>query len=496
MSNPKTAPSRPLPPQPENGYVHKCDLDAYLDRNLPIPTQVVSNEEFIPPPQSLRQKMVEYRLGSMADRIAKNLGMDRRAFLRTASGMATAFAAMNCVFGKHFRVDASEMLDLEAAQEARNADRYFIFDVQTHHVAAGRNIPALLGYRRAAQAWNPELRKSPPKMDDLFLENYIKEIFLDSETDMVVISGFPSPTDNTNILPPDQMVKTRGWVNQLTSSQRVVSHGLMSPDLGTRNLEAMKVQAEKLKIEAWKGYPGQPLGPRHDGWWLDDEKEAYPVFEYSRKIGVKNLCFHKGLPLAGFNVEHCNPKDVYKAAKDFPDLNFLIYHSAFKAVEEALPVVDGNFEKTYIPWTSDICAWKKKNPEVNNVYMELGSTFGIMVISHPKLCVYVVGMILDAFGEDHVLWGTDSIWWGTPQWQIEAMKRIQMPEELIQRFGFKPLTREVKAKILGLNAARVYNVKPEAKRNPMPEDYIDKIRKLYQASGPLPSNTQYGWVRA
>jgi hypothetical protein len=117
--------------------------------------------------------------------------------------MATAFAAMNSVFVPYFRVDA-----------------------------AGVKIPPLLGYRRAGAAWNPDLGKRAPQMDDLYIENYIKEVFLDSQTDMMVISGFPSPTDNTNILPPDKMVKTRSWINQLTSSRRVVSHGLMSPDLG------------------------------------------------------------------------------------------------------------------------------------------------------------------------------------------------------------------------------------------------------------------------
>jgi hypothetical protein len=76
------------------------------------------------------------------------------------------------------------------------------------------------------------------------------------------------------------------------------------------------------------------------------------------------------------------------------------------------------------------------------------------------------------------------------------MKRITMPQELIDRFGYKPLTREVKAKILGLNGAKVYNVDPSAKRNPIPSDYIDRLRKMYQAAGPKPSNTQYGWVPA
>ena len=122
--------------------------------------------------------------------------------------------------------------------------------------------------------------------------------------------------------------------------------------------------------------------------------------------------------------------------------------------------------------------------------MELGSTFGMMVITQPLLCCHVLGMIIDAFGADHVLWGTDSVWWGTPQWQIEGMRRLEMPESLMKRFGYRPLTPAVKRQIFGLNAARVYGVDPKARRNAMPGDYVDRVKKLYQqAGGPQASQT-------
>jgi uncharacterized protein len=301
-----------------------------------------------------------------------------------------------------------------------------------------------------------------------------------------------------NILPPDQMVRTRGWVNQLTHSRRMISHGLISPDLGTQNTERMQVQAEKLKIEAWKGYTGQGLGADKSGWWLDDEKVAYPTLEYSRRLKVKNICIHKGLASGLFNEEHCNPRDVVKVSKDFPDLNFLLYHSGFKSLEAALPAAqDGFRQSSHVPWVSDLCEWRKKNPHMTNVYMELGSTFGMMAITQPLLCCHVLGMIIDAFGADHVLWGTDSIWWGSPQWQIEALRRLEMPDSLMKQFGYKPLTTEVKRQIFGLNAARVYGIDAKAKRKPVPGDYIDRLKKLYkQAGSQMPSNTQYGWVAA
>ncbi len=86
---------------------------------------------------------------------------------------------------------------------------------------------------------------------------------------------------------------------------------------------------------------------------------------------------------------------------------------------------------------------------------------------------------------------------GSPQWQIEAFRRLEMPEELTKRFGWKPLTDDVKRKIFGLNGARLYGVNPEAKVNPIPGDYLDKLRQLYKQSGMAArSDTQYGWVRA
>ena len=103
-------------------------------------------------------------------------------------------------------------------------------------------------------------------------------------------------------------------------------------------------------------------------------------------------------------------------------------------------------------------------------------------------------MMIDAFGDDHVLWGTDSIWWGSPQWQIEAFRRLQMPEEYMQRFGFKPLTDEVKRKIFGLTAAKIYGIDPEAKLRALPGDALTKLKAAYRSAGGAPSNTQYGWI--
>lgn len=475
-------------------WLRKSDADDKAGNVFPLPTQVISNEEFYPIAQTPKQQKVESHLVELADRNAKRLGTTRRDFLLSAGGTAAAFVALNSVFGKFFEVDAHEMFE-PAAYAEKWPKKEFIFDIQTHHVAAGRKAMPILSFRRMGEKFNPALVGRNHQMEDLYLANYIKEIFLDSDTLVAVITGYPAASDGANILPAAEMIGTRTEINGLAKSRRLISHGLFSPDLGAQDLEAMQRQAEVLKVEAWKGYPGQPLGPGREGWWMDDEQVAYPAYEYARKCGIKTICVHKGLPLPGFDVDHCSPRDVPKAAMDFPDLTFVVYHSGFRSLTDSMmAAMDGFKTSSYVPWVSDLCEARKKNPKMTNVYMELGSTFGQLVITEPLLCGHVLGMIIQAFGEDHVLWGTDSIWWGSPQWQIEAFRRFQMPQELITRFGYKPLTDEVKAKIFGLNSARVYGVDVKAQLNSIPEDALSKLKQQYTASNIAPSNTQYGWV--
>ena len=91
---------------------------------------------------------------------------------------------------------------------------------------------------------------------------------------------------------------------------------------------------------------------------------------------------------------------------------------------------------------------------MNNVYPEIGSAFGSLAIQHPVMCQHLIGKNIKHYGVDHVIWGTDCLWWGSPQWVIEAFKRFQISDELCEKFGYAKLTKEDKAKIFGLNAAQ------------------------------------------
>ena len=108
-----------------------------------------------------------------------------------------------------------------------------------------------------------------------------------------------------------------------------------------------------------------------------------------------------------------------------------------------------------IPWISDILRILKRNPKIKNIYFELGSTFNILSSATPRTCMHMLGQMLQFAGADHILWGTDSIWNGSPQSQIERMRRFKIADELIEKYQYPQLTDEVKDQILGLNAARL-----------------------------------------
>ena len=474
------------------------DMRRGLTSDPPIPTRLVSNEEFPPLAQTIEQRRVEHRILAEAGRLAPRLGLSRRDFLRTGGGMATSLLAMNAVFGPFFDVLPVEAVEPVAFQE-RAGTPFFVFDVQLHYVSAGYDPTGaeagrkgavsrqgLLGLRQRGRRLNPKLASDRGTMADLGWENFVKEVFLDSETAIGLISTPPGPYPQEAVVPPKEMTHIRDEINRVTQSRRMLAHGLVSPQLGQADLDFMDQQASTLKIDAWKAYTGAAAKGFDRGWFLDDEKLAYPMLERARKLGVRRFCVHKGLPL-GPVADYNHPRDVIKAARDFPEIDFLLYHAGLLGVNAAKSSGE-------VPWTTEFCQMKKKEPGLHNIYMELGSTFGQLVTTNPTACAHLLGQLVDAFGSDHVLWGTDSIWYGTPQWQIEAFRRFEIPGALIDAHRYAPLTRAMKEQIFGLNAARVFGVDVNARRNELPGDYVSRMKMAYLDEGPAPSHRWYGWV--
>jgi predicted TIM-barrel fold metal-dependent hydrolase len=499
-------------------WIRKADRDRRKNVVSPMPTQLVSNEEYIPRPQTAKQKQVEHLIGEMADVRAKKLGMDRRSFMSSAMGLATCFLASNQAWGSSaFEVTEAETWEPAASAEKYPKGEYFVMDVQAHFTDG-----YALNFRNMEFVKNMGFNLSNDK-EAYGYKNFVKEMFFDSETDCLVISGVPGrervrdakggiPEGRARgggVLPSWLMATARDEINRLANSTRAFSQGNLAPNhywdkVNNKPdqallLEQMDREVSQYKIASWKWYCHTDPGGSGGGFQLDDENAAW-FYAESRKRGIRTISCHKGYSYQSRTLGHlANPKDVEKAALQNPDLTFVIYHSAIKHGP-----TEPDWEKAneYDPTTGDF-AWhailmdlKKRNPKIKNVYPEIGSFFGPLAIANPTMAMHGIGKNIKFYGADHVVWGTDCLWWGSPQWVIDAFKRFQISDELCERFGYKKLTKQDKARIFGLNAAKIYGLDVKKKRNALPGDTLERLKTAYLESGGERSNEAYGWVRA
>jgi hypothetical protein len=552
----------------------------HADRvHSPIPTQMVSNGEYMPIGQTGKQKEVQARLAALSAQAARELGMSRRRFLATSGGFAASFLAMNQVFGHFFDVRPIEMLVSEAYAEGGPPKGLFVFDDQTHIIRSSRvgpgnalrdiaqgnhnvfnmgDLPDELG--RVNFPWNPALVGLPNLNSNFHLAQYMKDVYLDSQVTVAIMTNNNSaaiPDSGGNraprnvaeseafeILTAEQTMATRDWVNQLAGSKRMLGHGQLYTGVG--NLWYIEKQIEEMRPDSWKGYNIATAAKLDDDpdslmvrWTLDDPEVAYPTYakidEYASKDngallkqypGFRNLSIHKGLATnAGPDPRQGHPIDIPRAAADWPQFNFIIYHSCIKPafwVLNALNEVNSGVLREGVPdisWTTEMAVLAAPYP---NVYAEIGTTFASTVITFPSVCAHILGQLLKFMGEDRVVFGSDAVWYGSPQWQIEALWRFQIPDDMCRRWGYPRLTPQIKRKILGLNSAKLYGLKGSeatvspAVYKPVPKDYesritpelkrilefpqyatdnISKIKHAYVDAGGTRSNTRYGWLR-
>ena len=182
------------------------------------------------------------------------------------------------------------------------------------------------------------------------------------------------------------------------------------------------------------------------------------MIERARKLGVKNICIHKGIPFGPKSFEHSLCDDVGKAARLYPDMNFIIYHSGFDPnyVEKAYATDNPNRGVDSLIHS----VLKNQIKPNSNVYAELGSTWRFLM-RDPNQAAHVMAKLIRYIGEDNVLWGTDSIWYGSPQDQIQAFRTFQISPEFQEQHGYAPITTAVRAKIFGLNACKPYQIQSE-----------------------------------
>src|SRR5881409_2968773 len=483
----------------ELGQTAPAELESF---ESPVPTQVVSNGEYNPLPQTREQRRVEARIKELADDLGPRHGLSRRAFLASSAGMAAAFLAMNDVFGPVFDVSRAEAQQPGvAAQRAGALAGQFIVDVQTHFVRDDFKQTGLLDLAKyAKQNWNPALT-GENDLTRFKFENYVREVFVDSDTKVALLSGAPFYDQTWDLLTNDQIAAGRAAINRIADSRRMLAHAVFTPKKSNWMGEVDRAIAE-LKPDSWKGYTiGDPLFPSKLGsyWRLDDQKLMYPFYEKIVKAGITTVCIHKGLLPLDYEKswpavwEYNTVWDVGKAAKDWPQINFVIYHGALRAFLEKPDAALAEFEQTgRIKWATDLAEIPAKLG-VSNVYGELGTSFANSAVANPRFAAAFVGTLIRGLGPDHVVWGSDSLWYGSPQWQIEALRRLEIPEDMQKQHGFKPLgpaDGHVKRAIFGGNSARLYTLRPKMAQHSITTDKIAAIKAEYLAAGGARTNAR------
>jgi predicted TIM-barrel fold metal-dependent hydrolase len=282
-------------------------------------------------------------------------------------------------------------------------------------------------------------------------------VFGGSETAVALLTS-PPGRSHENVLSNDDIAAARAVVDRYAGTGRVLTHTIVHPNLGAAERDAMAEWGERLRPSGWKVYTlwEPPEARTGRGWFLDDDETGGPFLEQVRATGRRIVCAHKGLggPIAGLVPAGASPRDVGPAARAFPDVAFVVYHSGY---EVPAARAEGDTDPAGGVGRLEASLRAAGVPPGANVYGEVGSTW-FLVVRRPVEAAHVLGTLLRCVGEDRILWGTDSVWYGAPQSLIDAFRAFTIPEWMQERYGYPPLTAAAKRKILGENAAALYGI--------------------------------------
>ena len=441
----------------------------------PIPFRVGSNGEFVPRAPSANDERAERRYQVLADDHARRLGISRRQFIESTGGTALALLVMNQVYGCGYSVHPDAPVDPGACEALIGKE--FIFDVQTHHVnpsGAWRHGAWEFAFDGFPQASCGEA----DKMVCYDREHYIRELFVNSDTQVAILTAVPAQEPQQPLGRQD-VAETMRIIDTLKGSPRLLTHGLVLPQNGQAELDGMQNLKETLGIAAWKSYT------QFGGWRFTDDV-GLAFVEKALALQTDIICTHKGLSLFGLDPSFASAADIGPVAKMYPKMRFVVYHSGYDT-----QIPEGPYDPTAPKGVDTLIKTMEDNGlgPASNVYAELGSTWRALMTS-PLEAQHVIGKLLKWFGEDRILWGSDSIWYGSPQDQIDAFRAFTIPPELQEKYGYPALTDAIKEKIFGLNAAALYRVDPAATRCAIKGDAITARKE--ERDRPAPRFRHYG----
>ncbi len=456
-----------------------------LGAPLPLVLQRRHTDEFRPAPYSEGEARAVREVLGAVPRAAARTGLGEHDYAASRRGTAAGLLALNEAHGAPFyQVPAEAALDEEAAREAFRGNEVVV-DVQTHFMADRPALHSLTGYlldlyRSVAPGW----WKGLDEMTAYTLAEYLRCVFLGSETAVAVLTSGPG-RDDGRMLHDSELAATRELLDRLGPTGRLLHHAVVHTNFRDE-IESMEDRLARFRPAGWKVYT---LGKRlRDGswvedWMLDDEATGIPFLERCRALGTDLVCAHKGLSAL---APAGSPRDVGPAARAFPDLRFVVYHSGYEMPEPGVPV-EGAYDESSRDTGVNRLVASLEDSGISpgaNVFAELGTTW-FCLVRRPQEAAHVLGKLLRAVGDDNLVWGTDSIWYGPPQPVIDAFRAFQIPKSMQSEFGYPALTPERKAKILGRNGARLYGIDLDQARRLREDDDLSWMKAVLDEAGPL-----------
>ncbi len=497
----------------------------------------MSNGEFVPAPPVAGDAWARRAIEAEVEDAARRNGMDRRRFLRSAGGVAAALGVYElaaCSPGRRpaatpARSPSSSSssspavtsvppstaggtfatppsTDLAACEHALGSQGEFIFDVHTHHVMpAGpwrRNAPATVGL---VEGMLPYGCRAGDPLTCVDRASYLHLLFLGSDTTVAMLTDVPSSGPSDAPVPFDAAQGTRQATALLTAggAPRVLLQKVIAPNVGPLGacLDDMSAAAGTGALNAFKVYTA--WSPSGRGWSLLDPAIGLPVVQHAHDIGVRVIVAHKGLPLVNFDPAYNKPDDIVALSRQFPDMQFVVFHAAWDPRH-----VEGPYNPSASIGIDTLLTALDRHgvPPDSNVWVDLGTVWR-QVLTDPNQAAHVLGKLLQRVGPSRVLWGTDAVWYGSPQPQIAAFRAFQITPAYQERYGYPALTDPVKRGVFGLNAASLFGIDPSAVRCGLASDPLTSsqplVRELsavlpspWEPQGPTTRAQVLAWLRA
>ncbi|WP_428390691.1 amidohydrolase family protein [Lichenicoccus sp.] len=271
------------------------------------------------------------------------------------------------------------------------------------------------------------------KFEKYSAETMYNDLFVDGPDDMAICQ----PTYLYDFYTNGFNTTERNSAMVKKHPDRFILNGAFDPRDGEQGLEALHALAEKFKLKGVKLYTAEWKG-ESKGYKLSD-KASYRYLEAAEKLGIKNIHVHKGPTILPLNRDAFDVADIDDVASSFQNLNFIVEHCG-------------------LPRLDDFC-WIAT--QETNVFAGLAVALPF-IHSRPGYFAHIISELLFWVGEDKILYGSDyGIW--TPKWLVEKFMNFELPEDIAKETGTS-LSRAAKKKILGLNAARIYDIDVEAQK--------------------------------